>query len=137
MVDTKSLQVALARKQAEVATLRQQLRMAEQELFTSLPTLLGLESIDALLLALAPYASPYAQQQLASIAAAGRNAQTDEITAMRKQGRITPEARAAIIERLKTSELTAEQIAREFHVSTPSVNLIKRKAGLTKKRLSR
>ena len=52
----------------------------------------------------------------------------------RKRARITEEDRAAIVAALKQGDLSAAEIAEKFGISLPSVNLIKKAAGLTKSR---
>ena len=52
----------------------------------------------------------------------------------RKRARITEEDRAAIVAALKQGDLSAAEIAGKFGISLPSVNLIKKAAGLTKSR---
>ena len=52
----------------------------------------------------------------------------------RKRARITEEDRASIVAALKQGDLSAAEIAGKFGISLPSVNLIKKAAGLTKSR---
>ena len=52
----------------------------------------------------------------------------------RKRARITEEDRAAVVAAIKQGNLSAGEIAEKFEISLPSVNLIKKAAGLTKSR---
>ena len=55
-------------------------------------------------------------------------------TGKRKRAKITDEDRKAIIADLKAGNIIAAQIAQKYGISLPSVNLIKKAAGLTKSR---
>jgi hypothetical protein len=136
VADYKAIQDAIARKRGELEHLQTQLTAAEAQLFSSLPTLLGLQSIDALIARLGSYASPSlrAQLQQHEPSKEGIGTVLPHATGSRKKTKITSDLRTRIIGALKARGQTAEEIAHIFGVSTPSVNLIKRQEGLTKKR---
>lgn len=140
MSDIQSLQTSLAKKQAELATLEKELAKARESQFTELPAKLGLKSIDALILALAGYASPRLKRALKGvwgekIAAAPKSEVKPEVPAKpakRKRARITPELKEKIVAALQAGGKTAGVVAAEYGVSVAAVNVIKRQAGLTK-----
>ena len=149
MSNLNSLRETLARKQAEVASLEQELRAAQTAQFTELPAKLGLDSIDAVIKALAPHASPRLKGALAKafggklpVSAVAietpvdsKPAAADPVPARerRKRATVTPELKDAIVLALQAGK-TATAVAEECGVSPATVNNIKRAAGLTKKR---
>lgn len=133
----------MAKKQAELAALEKELEAARDAQFTELPAKLGLNSIDALIKALASYASPRLRGALKSVfgakpvVAASKSEDKPEAPAKigkRKRARITPELRDEIGTALKAGGKTAGAVAAEFGISVAAVNIIKREAGLTKKK---
>lgn len=143
MPDLSTLRESLAKKQAEVATLEKELLAAQAARFTDLPAQLGLESVDAVIRALADHASPRLQRALkkffgtkAVVAArpAAEKAEAPVKAGRRKRTTITPELKAEIIKALEAGDKTAGEVAAAFGVSGATVNNIKRDAGLTKKR---
>lgn len=148
MSNLNSLRETLARKQAEVASLEQELRAAQTAQFTELPAKLGLDSIDAVIKALAPHASPRLKGALAKafggklpVSAVAIETPVDAKPAAaavparerRKRATVTPELKDAIVLALQAGK-TATAVAEECGVSPATVNNIKRAAGLTKKR---
>jgi hypothetical protein len=143
MSDIQTLQNSLTKKQAELATLEKELEAAREAQFTELPAKLGLNSMDALIKALAGYASSRLKGALKSAfgekiaVAAPKSEDKAEVPAKagkRKRARITPELKEEIITALKAGGRTAGAVAAEFSVSVAAVNIIKRDAGLTKKK---
>jgi DNA-binding NarL/FixJ family response regulator len=145
MSNLNSLRETLARKQAELASLEEELRSAQAAQFTGLPAQLGLESIDAVIKALAPHASPRLKGALAKAfggklpAPVAVEAPVESKPApaakgeRRKRTTVTPELKDAIVQALQAGK-TANVVAEECGVSPATVNNIKRAAGLTKKR---
>lgn len=146
MSNLNSLRENLARKQAEVASLEQELRAAQTAQFTELPAKLGLDSIDAVIKALAPHASPRLKGALAKAfggklpASVAMETPVDTKPAApaakrerRKRATVTPELKDAIVLALQAGK-TSSAVAAECGVSPATVNNIKRAAGLTKKR---
>jgi DNA-binding NarL/FixJ family response regulator len=145
MSNLNSLRETLARKQAEVANLEQELRSAQAAQFTGLPAQLGLDSIDAVIKALAPHASPRLKGALSKAfggklpapVAAEAPVESGPAPAAkgerRKRTTVTPELKDAIVQALQAGKTTGV-VAAECGVSPATVNNIKRAAGLTKKR---
>lgn len=147
MSNLNSLRETLARKQAEVASLEQELSAAQAAQFTELPAKLGLDSIDAVIKALAAYASPRLKGALAKAfggklpaTSVLREAPAKEKSAppsakpeRRKRVTVTPELKDAVIQALQAGKTTSA-VAEECGVSPATVNNIKRAAGLTKPR---
>lgn len=137
-----SLQESLARKQAEVAALENELRAAREAQFTELPAKLGLESIDAVIRALAPYASPRLKGALVPVLGVREPAPARRTMAKaaapakgekRKRTTMTPELKDGIVKALQDGDKTVGAVAAEFGVSTATVSNLKRASGLTKK----
>ena len=147
MSNLNSLREPLARKQAEVANLEQELIAAQAAQFTELPARLGLDSIDAVIKALAPFASPRLKGALAKafggklpapvvvVAAPAEEAPAAPAAKAerRKRATITPEIKEAVVQALQAGKTTGA-VAAECGVSPATVNNIKRAAGLTKPR---
>ena len=144
MPDIQSLQDSLAKKQAELALLEKELETAQEAQFTELPAKLGLNSIDALIKALAAYASPRLKGALKgafgekTVPAAAPKTEPKPTapakTAKRKRAHITPELKEEIIKVLKEGGKTTGAVAAQFSISGASVNNIKKEAGLTQKK---
>lgn len=147
MSNLQSLQNSLAEKQAELAKLERELEAARQAQFGALPAQLGLGSIDAVIRALAEFASPRLRKAIQggrggrSVAAAPRRKAAPAAapkaaadSARRKRTRITPELKDQIVAALQAGDKTAGAVAAAFGVSGASVNNIKKAAGLTKSR---
>jgi DNA invertase Pin-like site-specific DNA recombinase len=141
MPDIQSLQESLAKKQAELATLEKELEAARQAQFTDLPARVGLSSIDALIRALADFASPrlkgalkgvFAEKAVKAAPKAEVKAEAPVKAGKRKRARVTPELKDQIVKALKAGGKTAGAVAAEFGVSGATVNNIKKAAGLTK-----
>lgn len=141
MPDIQSLQESLAKKQAELATLEKELEAARQAQFTDLPARVGLSSIDALIRALADFASPrlkgalkgvFAEKTVKAAPKAEVKAEAPVKAGKRKRARVTPELKDQIVKALKAGGKTAGAVAAEFGVSGATVNNIKKAAGLTK-----
>jgi len=136
MSDIDKLQKEYEATQAKLTKLAEDLKSAEAEKFKGLPASVGLSSIDALIKALRPYASPLLKGRLN--AAFAEKPSTASAVApkgrKRRRVRLTDEDRKKIVEALKAGGKTAAQLAAEFGVSVPTVTNIKADAGLTKKR---
>lgn len=143
MSNISVLQRAIAKRQADLQKLEKELAAEAHKQFTVLPRQFGLKSIDALIKALAPYASPRMKALLKggpaiAPAAAPKTAKAaPEKKAprkRRKRAKITDEIRAGVIAAVKAGGKTNQQIADEFGISVPSVGNIKAAAKLTAKR---
>jgi DNA-binding phage protein len=141
MSDIKTLQETLEKKQAELAKLGEELKVARAKQFTDLPEKVGLGSVDSLIKALADFASPRFKGILRAAFNGGTTRATKKVSApsskkagKRTRAKITPEIRKSIEAAAKEGKMTGAEIAKEFGVSLPSVANIKKAAGLTKKR---
>lgn len=143
MSNISALQRAIAKRQADLLKLERELAAEARKQFSSLPKQLGLKSVDALIKALAPYASPRMKALLkGGDAFAPKATGTPEKAApaqkaprkRRRRATITEEIREGVIAAAKAGDKTNQQIADEFKISVPSVNNIKKAAKLTAKR---
>jgi DNA-binding NarL/FixJ family response regulator len=145
MSNLNSLRETLARKQAELSSLEQELRAAQAAQFSELPAQLGVETIDDVIKMLAPHASPRLKGALAKAFGGKLPAPAVEAAVeskspapaaqreRRKRTTVTPELKDAIVQALQAGK-TSNEVATECGVSPATVNNIKRAAGLTKKR---
>lgn len=144
MSNLSALRRAYERRQADLLKLEKELAAEAQKQFTVLPKQFGLKSIDALIKALAPYASPRMKALLkggpasAPTTAAPKAAKAAPAEKAprkrRKRAKITDEVRDNVIAAVKAGGKTNQQIADEFGISLPSVGNIKAAAKLTAKR---
>ncbi len=151
MSTLQTLAQTLEKKKAELAKLEVELHEAREKELTALPAQVGLESVDELIKALAPFASPRMKGLLAGKATSARtsnaSAATEKKPAARKRAASTAENPAGRRTRTKiTDEIKAQvktlseegktgaEIAAAVGVSLPSVANIKRELGLTKPR---
>lgn len=144
MSNLQTLTQALEKKRAELEKLQQEIEQAREKELTALPKQVGLETVDELIKALAPYASPRMKGLLAGNAPATRppraardssagSASAAEANGKRTRTTITDEMRQQVIALAKDGKTGAE-IAESVGISLPSVANIKKAAGLTKKR---
>lgn len=143
MSNLSALRRAYERRQADLLKLEKELAAEAQKQFTVLPKQFGLKSIDALIKALAPYASPRMKALLkggpasapAAAPKAAKAAPAEKAPRKRrKRAKITDEVRDNVIAAVKAGGKTNQQIADEFGISLPSVGNIKAAAKLTAKR---
>lgn len=140
MIDLEKIQKDREAAQAKLEELDAKLRQAQAERLKSLPQEVGLTTVDNLIVALAAHASPRMKGRL-------NKAFSDEPSdtpskpvrsGRRKRVRLDEAAKEKIKTALKDAKdkgnRTAADIAEEFGVSTATVNLIKKAAGLTVKR---
>jgi len=144
MSNLQTLTQALEKKRAELEKLQQEIEQAREKELTALPKQVGLETVDELIKALAPYASPRTKGLLAGHASAARqpraardssagSASAQDEGGKRTRTTITDEMRQQVIALAKEGKTGAE-IAGTVGISLPSVANIKKAAGLTKKR---
>ncbi len=140
MPDIDTLMDSLAKQRATVKRLEAEYEAARRKQYTSLPSQFGLQTIDELIKALVPFASPRLKGMFNSGARgkptkqAERAEPTTKTPRKRKRAKITRELRAKVIAAIKTGGKTGGEIADELGISMPSVANIKSEAGLTKKR---
>lgn len=144
MSNLHALTQALEKKKAELEKLQQELEQTREKELTSLPRQVGFESVDELIKALAPFASPRLKGLLtggspARRRASGRVSGTGEASAhganastggKRKRARITDEMKAEV-KKLVEEGKTGAEIAATVGISLPSVANIKKALGLT------
>ena len=131
----------------KLLALRAQIEAVEAEhaaeLAQELPTLpakLGFDDMAALVRALIPLTNgDVVEQTAAPVARRGRKPRSTTATAVSKpskgkRAKVDDKMRQDIINHLKDTGMTAKQIAEKFGVSMPTVNMIKKAAGLTKSR---
>lgn len=145
MSNLQSLTQALEKKKLELEKLEQEIAQTREKELTALPKQAGFESVDELIKALAPFASPRLRGLLAGGSAPMRRrggvegataadaGGTQESGGSRKRARITDEIKAEV-KKLAEDGKTAAEIAAAVGVSVPSVANIKRELGLTKAR---
>lgn len=146
MSNLQSLTQALEKKKAELEKLEQELQQAREKELTALPKQVGLETVDELIKALAPYASPRMKGLLSGGAQAGRRTSSDGSgdsgaaesgaaagAGQRRRARITDEMKQQV-KTLAEEGKTGAEIAEAVGISMPSVANIKKALGLTKKR---
>lgn len=137
MSDIQTLQKDYEAAAAKLKKIDAELAAARAEKLKSLPAHVELKSVDALIKALIPLASGVLKGKLKGVFDAKDTAATAKPA--KKSGRkarakLDDASRAKIVAALKTGKKTAAEIATEFDVSVATVNDIKDKAGLTKKR---
>lgn len=141
MSDLLTLQKDLQHQRELLKQLEAKHASQQAKLFTGLPAQYGFGSIDQLILALVPYASPRMKGRFKTgpkaAATAPARAKSPKPKGKRRRAAISDETRNAVIEAIKAGEKTGAAIAKEFGISVPSVNNIKAAAKLTKPRKSK
>ena len=133
------------RLREELAALEAQATKERENTLKSMPAAAGFKSMDELVDALIPYSTwekRYVASQKKPNGRRGRPAKTDAAPSAKpvskpskgKRAKIDDKMRQDIIDQLRDTGKTAKQIAEEFGVSMPTINLIKKAAGLTKSR---
>jgi hypothetical protein len=145
MTNLHALTQALEKKKAELEKLEQELQQTREKELTGLPKMVGLETVDDLIKALAPFASPRMKGLLSGSAPRGRrrtaNGSAEAKTATgtesgggkRKRVRITDEMKEQV-KKLVEEGKTGAEIASAVGISLPSVANVKKALGLTTKR---
>jgi len=145
MTNLHALTQALEKKKAELEKLEQELQETREKELTGLPKQVGLESVDELIKALAPFASPRMKGLLTGGGSGGRRAsrapsaegssQSESAggDGKRKRARITDEMKEQV-KKLVEEGKTGAEIASAVGISLPSVANIKKALGLTAKR---
>ena len=137
MSDIQTLQkdYEAAQQNAEKAKLK--LEAANADRFKSLPKQVGLKTVDALIKALLPFASGVTKGKLKGVferKGTTAKAKPAKATTRKPRAKLDDAARKKIEARLREGKKTAAEVAKEFDVSKATVNDIKAKAKLTKKR---
>lgn len=141
----ETLQAELNKIERRRAKLEQQIRVQAETLYTSLPRKVGLKNVDALVLALVPYASPAVRKKLDARATAPlkssprvkKDPAPAKVTQMGdKRMRYSDEKKAAVRRAVQEGKLTIREISTKHGVPTDSIKKWKRKWGLTARRKS-
>jgi hypothetical protein len=124
-----TLQTELARIERRRVLLQEQLNKEAKSVYASLPAKVGLRTVDALILALAPYASPFLRAKLSRPAAGAKSVAVavHSVPAAKaapqnaKKGRKRPPARSAeqktaVREAFKDGKLTTREISNKYAV---------------------
>ena len=137
MSDIQTLQKDYEAAETKLKKIAAELAAAHADKLKSLPALVELKSVDALIKALIPLASGVLKGKLKG-ALDGKvttaTAKPAKTTGRKARAKLDDETRAKIVAALKTGKKTAAEVAKEFDVSVATVNDIKAKAKLTKKR---
>jgi len=124
-----TLQTELTRIERRRAQLQERIDKEAKSLYASLPAKVGLRTVDALILALAPYSSPFLRAKLSRPLGGAKNASIATKSAPRakaasqsaKQGRKRPpvrsaEQKSAVREAFKEGKLTTRAISNKYGV---------------------
>ena len=137
MADIVNLQTTLDQKRQELARLEAELKAAQRETLARLPADYGFDSADALIRALAEFASPRMQAAVAgafSGAPRSLSAPPEGERSRKKRVTVTDDLREQIAAEIKQGTLSANEIAAKFDVSSSTVNQLKQRLGLTRTR---
>ncbi len=125
--------------EAKIAKIKAKSAQQNGKRFLALAKQYGHQTIDEFIKALAPYASPVMKGKLG--AKKGEAAAPAKVAApasgkkgKRTRAKIDDAKRNAVIADIKAAKMTAIEISAKHGVSVPSVNNIKKAAGLVKKR---
>jgi hypothetical protein len=134
-MNIQSLKAELGKVERRRARLEKQIQSRTARQYAALPARVGLKSIDALILSLAPYASPRLRGRLG-----GNGAETSSAAPGKRRGnkskgtRYTAAVKAAVKAALVKGGKTAAQISKEYGPSVFSINDWKKQWGLAKSR---
>lgn len=120
--------------EARIAKVKAKMVKQEEKHYVTIAKKYGHATVDEFIKALAPYASPVMKGRINGGSAKAGAAAAAKPGKKQKRARIDETKRSAIVADLKAGELTAAVIATKHGVSMPSVNMIKKAAGLVKKR---
>ena len=130
---------ALAALKIELERLEAQQRAKEEERLKNLAGEFGVDSVDALILRLAGYASRAMRNRIegtVATKAAPVRAPASVRKARGTRTRVTPELREQIVAAINAGT-TSAGVAAQFGVSVPTVHNVKKAAGLTKARANK
>jgi hypothetical protein len=133
-MNIQSLKAELSKVERRRQRLEKQIRTRTAKQFAALPGRVGLKSIDALILSLAPYASPQLRGRLGGNGADSSAASGKRRGNKSKGTRYTSAVKAAVKAALVKGGKTAAQISAEYGPSVFSINDWKKQWGLAKSR---
>jgi hypothetical protein len=134
----QSLQLQLKKVEQRQRLLQHRLERRAAKEFTSLPAKVGLKSVDALILCLAPYASPRLRNRVGANespmrVSSGRATPSGRSKGTRYSAAIKAEVKAA----MSKGDQTAAELSKRFGPSVFSINLWKKQWGFVKARPKR
>lgn len=137
-MNIQSLKAELSKVERRRQRLEKQIKTRTAKQFAALPGRVGLKSIDALILSLAPYASPQLRGRFGTMdgssASVSLNGQSKRRGNKSKGTRYTAAVKAAVKAALVKGGKTAAQISAEYGPSVFSINDWKKQWGLAKSR---
>jgi DNA-binding CsgD family transcriptional regulator len=139
MADLIKLQKELEAARKAEAALAAKFNAGQAAKYKALPASFGLGSVDALIKALLPYASPRTKgifgggKKTVSAASSPKSDKPAKSAGRRKRAKISDETRAEL-KKLVQAGKTGGEIATALGISLPSVQNIKKKLGLVKGR---
>jgi hypothetical protein len=134
-MNIQSLKAELSKVERRRVRLQKQIQTRTRRQYTALPARVGLKSIDALILSLAPYASPRLRSRLGSNEGDGAVAVPGKKRGNKSKGTRYPAAvKAAVKTALMKGGQTAAQISQQYGPSVFSINDWKKQWGLAKPR---
>jgi hypothetical protein len=123
-MDFSKIKQKLSEMERQRRALEEKIKAAQRKEFQALPARVGLESIDALILALLEYASPAMQAHFKDIAS-GKGSQDNA------RVKFSAELRAQIRKELEAGLKSVAQLSREYGPSHPTIMGWKREWGMT------
>jgi hypothetical protein len=136
-MNIQSLKAELSKVERRRARLEKQIKSRTARQYAALPARVGLKSIDALILSLAPYASPRLRGRLGGNGADSSAAPGKRRGNKSKGTRYPAAVKAAVKAALVKGGKTAAQISQEYGPSVFSINDWKKQWGLAKSRKKR
>lgn len=134
-MNIQSLKAELTKVERRAQRLQRQIQSRTKRQYTALPARVGLKSIDALILNLAPYASPRLRSRLGANGADTPSAAPGRKRGNKSKGTRYPAAvKAAVKAALMKGGQTAAQISQQYGPSVFSINDWKKQWGLAKSR---
>jgi hypothetical protein len=134
-MNLQSLQLQLKKVELRQRQLQNRIERRSAKEFTSLPAKVGLKSVDALILCLAPYASPQLRGRVGANEGATRVSSDRASAHGRSKGtRYPPAVKAAVKAAMSKGGQSAAQLSERFGPSVFSINLWKKQWGFVKAR---
>jgi hypothetical protein len=134
-MNIQSLKAELTKIERRRERLQKQIQTRTKRQYAALPARVGLKSIDALILSLAPYASPRLRGRLGANGAESAVAAPGRKRGNKSKGTRYPAAvKAAVKAALIKGGQTAAQISQQYGPSVFSINDWKKQWGLAKSR---
>jgi hypothetical protein len=137
-MNLQSLQVQLKKVEQRQRQLQNRLKRRTAKEFTSLPSKVGLKSVDDLILCLAPYASPQLRNRVGAREDAPRESSGRANPGGRSKGtRYSAAIKAEVKAAMSKGGQTAAELSERFGPSMFSINLWKKQWGFVKARPKR